>query len=135
MDRRWAQPGWWQALIAAAIALAVDALYLVIIWGEGEGELTSGRVLLVAACLAAAAVALICGLLTDGRTRGILFAAAAGMLVVLTFLGAFSIGLLLAPAAVFAVLASSHGGAVTRRDAVLAGVAPLGLVAVGLLLT
>ena len=39
------------------MALIIDALYLVIIWNEGEGELTSGRVLFVAGCLAAAALA------------------------------------------------------------------------------
>jgi hypothetical protein len=135
MDSRRAQPGSWQALIAAAIAVAVDALYLVIIWSEGEGELASARVLFVAACLAAAAIALVLGLRAGLRARAILFSAAAGMLVVFTFLGAFSIGLLLAPAAVFAVLASSQVGSASRRDVLLAGLAPVALIAAALLLT
>jgi hypothetical protein len=69
------------------------------------------------------------------RARAILFAAAAGMLVVFTFLGAFSIGLLLAPAAVFAVLASSQVGSASRGEVLLAGLAPVALIAAALFLT
>jgi hypothetical protein len=134
VDGRLAQPGWWQALIAAAIALVVDALYLVIIWQEGEGELTSGRVLFVAACLAGAALALTWGLVLGRRARGILFAGAAAMLVIWTFL-TMSIGLLLAPAAVFAVLAASGVGSHSRRDSALAALGAVVLVAAGLALT
>ena len=133
-DRR-AQAGWWYALCAAAIALAVDALYLVIIWQEGEGELSSGRVLFVAACVAGAAAALVWGVTLGGRARAILFAAAAAMLVVWTFLGAFSIGILLAPGAVFAVLAATRVGPALRRDSVLAALGAVALVVAGLALT
>ena len=125
----------WYALAAAAIAVAVDALYLVIIANEGEGELTSGRVLFVAGCVAGAAVALTWGLVLGPRARALLFAAAAAMLVVWTLLGAFSIGILLAPAAVFAVLATATVGSGSRRDSVLAAVGALVLVAAGLALT
>ena len=135
MDSRRARTGWWQALIAAAIALAVDVLYLMIIWGEGEGELTSGRVLFVAACVAGAATMLVWGLTVDGRRRAVAFTAAAAMLAVWTFLGAFSIGLLLAPATVFAVLAASKVDSVSRREAVLAAFGAVAIVAAGLLLT
>jgi hypothetical protein len=125
----------WQALSAAAIAIAVDALYLVIIWQEGEGELTSGRVLFVAACVAGAAAALVWGVTQSGRRRARAFAAAAAMLVVWTFLGAFSIGMLLAPGAVFAVLSASAAGSGSRRDAVLAATTAVVIVAAGLALT
>ena len=125
----------WYALAAAAIAVAVDVLYLVIIANEGEGELTSGRVLFVAGCVAGAAVALTWGLVLGPRARALLFAAAAAMLVVWTLLGAFSIGILLAPAAVFAVLAAAAVGSGSRRDSVLAAVGALVLVAAGLALT
>lgn len=125
----------WYALAAAAIALAVDALYLVIIANEGEGELTSGRVLFVAGCVAGAAVALTWGLALGPRARALLFAAAAAILVVWTLLGAFSIGILLAPAAVFAVLAAAGVGSGSRRDSVLAVLGAVVLVAAGLALT
>ena len=125
----------WQALAAAAVALAVDALYLVIIWHEGEGELTSGRVLFVAACVAGAAAALVWGATHTGRKRTIAFTAAAAMLVVWTLLGALSIGMLLAPGAVFAVLAASAAGSGSRRDAALAATGAVVLVAAGLALT
>jgi hypothetical protein len=135
VSSRRAHAGWWQAVIAAAIALVVDALYLVIIWQEGEGELTSGRVLFVACCVAAAAIALVWGLTVGRRARGILFAASATMLVIWTLLGAFSIGILLAPGAVFAVLAASGVGSASRRDSALAALGAVALVAAGLALT
>jgi len=122
-------------LAAAACALGVGALYLTILWQEGEGELTSGRVLFVAGCLAVSALALTWGLACGPRARAILFAAAASILVVWTLLGALSIGLLLSPAAVFAVLAASSVESGSRRDAVLAATAAVVLVAAGLALT
>jgi hypothetical protein len=57
------------------------------------------------------------------------------MLVVWTLLGALSIGLLLAPAAVFAVLAAANVDSGSRRGAVLAAVAAVVVVATGLVLT
>jgi hypothetical protein len=134
VDSLLAQRGWWQALSAAAIALAVDALYLVIIWQEGEGELTSRRVLFVSACLAGAGAALVWGLTRGARARAILFAAAAAMLAAWTLL-TFSIGLLLAPAAVFAVYSADVARSGARRGAWLAAFGSIVLVAVGLLLT
>ena len=134
MNSRLAPPGWWQALTAAGIALAVDALYLAIIQSEGEGELTSGRVLFVAACLGGAALALISAQFLGPKARAILLTAAAAMLGVWTLL-TFSIGLLLVPAAIFAGLAAGHAVADAKREAWLAGVGAVALAAMGLLLT
>ena len=135
MDSRLAQPGWWQALCAAGIALAVDALYLAIIQSEGEGELTSSRVLFVAACVGGAAVALIAALFLTPRAKAIVLTAAAAMLAVWAVLGSFSIGLLLVPAAILAGFAAGHVVAEARREASLAGLGALLLVIVGLVLT
>jgi hypothetical protein len=135
VDSRLAQPGWWQAICAAGIALAVDALYLAIIHSEGEGELTSGRVLFVAGCIAGAALALICALFFAPRARAILFTGAAAMLCVWAVLGSFSIGLLLVPAALLAGFAAGHVVADARREAWLAGIGAVLLVAAGLVLT
>jgi hypothetical protein len=132
---RRAPAGWWQALSAAGVALVVDALYLVIIWGEGEGELTSGRVLFVAGCLAAAALALMLGLSFGPRARAVLFTAATATLAVWAVLGAFSIGLLLVPAVLLAALATGKVNSGRRGEAALAALAPVAIVAAGLLLT
>jgi hypothetical protein len=135
VDGRLAQPGWWQAICAAAIALAVDALYLAIIQSEGEGELTSGRVLFVAGCVAGAAVALLSALFLARKARAILFTGAAAMLGVWALLGSFSIGLLLVPAAILAGFAAGHVVAEARREAWLAASGALLLVVAGLVLT
>jgi hypothetical protein len=135
VDHRLAPPGWWQALGAAGIALIVDALYLAIILSEGEGELTSGRVLFVAACVGGAALALISAQFLAPRGRAVFLTAAAAMLGVWAVLGSFSIGLLLVPAAVLAGFAAGHVVADARREAWLAAVGAVLLVAAGLLLT
>jgi hypothetical protein len=135
VDSRLAQPGWWQALFAAGIALAVDALYLAIIQGEGEGELSSGRVLFVAACVGGAALALVSAQFLAPKARATLLTGAAAMLAVWTVLGSFSIGLLLVPAAIFASFAAGHVVGEAKREAWLAGVGAVALVAAGLLLT
>jgi hypothetical protein len=135
VDHRLAPPGWWQALSAAGIALTVDALYLAIIQSEGEGELTSGRVLFVAACVGGAALALISAQFLAPRGRAVLLTAAAAMLGAWAVLGSFSIGLLLVPAAVLAGFAAGHVVSDARREAWLAGVGAVLLVAAGLLLT
>jgi hypothetical protein len=134
VDSRLAPPGWWQALSAAGIALAVDALYIAIIQSEGEGELTSGRVLFVAACLGGAGLALISAQFVGPKARAILLTGAAAMLGAWTVL-TFSIGLLLVPAAILAAYAAGHVVAEARREAFLAAAGAVVLVAVGLLLT
>jgi hypothetical protein len=134
VDSRLAPPGWWQALSAAGIALAVDALYVAIIRSEGERELTSGRVLFVAACLGGAGLALVSAQFVGPRARAILLTGAAAMLGTWTVL-TFSIGLLLVPAAVLAAYAAGQAVADARREAFLAAAGAVVLVAVGLLLT
>jgi hypothetical protein len=134
VDSRLAQPGWWQALAAAGIALAVDALYIAIIQSEGEGELTSGRVIFVAACLGGAGLALIFAQFVGPKARAILLTAATAMLGVWTVL-TFSIGLLLVPATVLAAVATGRAMTGARRAAVVTAAAVVLLVAVGLLLT
>ena len=113
----------------------MDALYLAIIQSEGEGELTSGRVLFVAACVGGAALALISAQFLAPRGRAVLLTAAAAMLGAWAVLGSFSIGLLLVPAAVLAGFAAGHVVSDARREAWLAGVGAVLLVAAGLLLT
>ena len=135
MDSRLVRPGWWQALAAAGIALAVDGLYLAIIQSEGEGELTSGRVLFVAACVGGAALALISALFLAPQARAIVLTAAAAMLGVWAVLGSFSIGLLLVPAAVLAAFAAGRVAVEPRREAWLAAVGVAAFVAAGLFLT
>jgi hypothetical protein len=135
MPPRRAPAGWWQAIAAAGIALAVDALYLVIIWNEGEDELTSGRVVFVAGSIAAAALALTWGLVLGSRARALLFTAATAMLAVWTLLAALSIGVLLLPAVLFAALATGKVSPGSRGEAALAAFGPVVVVAVGLVLT
>jgi hypothetical protein len=135
VDSQLAQPGWWQALSAAGIALAVDALYLVIIQSEGEGELTSGRVLFVAACIGGAALVLVSSFFLQPKARAIALTGATAMLGVWAILGSFSIGLLLVPAAALAAVAAGRAMTGARRSACITAVAVVLLVAVGLLLT
>jgi len=135
VDSRLGRPGWWQAPAAAGIALAVDALYLAIIRGEGEGELASGRVLFVAGCVAGAALALFWAPFLPAKTRSILLTGAAAMLGLWALLGSLSIGLLLAPAAVLAAFAAGHAVADARRESWLAALGAVLLVAAGLAVT
>jgi hypothetical protein len=51
----------WTAVAGAIAAAAVDAIYLALIASEGEGQLASDRVLLVAGSIGAAAAALVIG--------------------------------------------------------------------------
>jgi hypothetical protein len=125
----------WQALVAAAIAIAIDVLYVVIIWHEGEGELTSGRFLFVAGSFAVAAVALVAGTFVEPGRRALLFAAGAAILVVWTVLAALSIGFLIAPAAVLAVLATLEVLKGNRRAALVGALAAVAVAVAGLYLT
>ena len=101
----------WSAVAGAVLAAAVAAIYLGIIAAEGEGELGSGRVLLVAGAFAAAALAL--GIAAwPVRFRLPLLVGAALLLMALTVLGAASIGVVLLPAAVLAWVAAAR---VARR--------------------
>jgi hypothetical protein len=99
------------AAVGGGILLAgVDAVYLVIVASEGEGELGSARVLFVAGSLACAALAAVAGgLLRDQARRGLLLAFATAVVLAWAWLALFSIGLLILIAAVpiaFAALRS-----------------------------
>lgn len=124
----------WPAPAAAVAAALVDGLYLWLIAAEGEGQLTSGRVLFVATSLGAAALALAAGVRARRpRSRAVAFGAAGATLAVWTVLGAFSIGILLLPAAILAILAADRAGA--SDWAFAAGGAALAVAALGLFLT
>lgn len=125
----------WQAVAAAGLAVVVAALYLVVIWRQDDEDITSGRVLFVAGCLGAAALALVLGTQSGPRARAGLFAAATALLVAWTLLGALSIGLLIAPAAALAGLATAGVVAGGRPEAAAGALAALVLVVAGLALT
>ena len=82
------------ALVAGALTLGMDVVYVVLIQSEGEGDLDRARVRLIAVSLAAAASAAFGGwLVQDARVRLGLFGAAAFTMLAWGFLGIFSIGL------------------------------------------
>jgi hypothetical protein len=93
---------------AAICALAVDGVYLAVIHGQGNG---GSRVAFVACSLALAGVAAAAAERGASFAAGVAAAWAAGTLWIWALLGAFSIGLLVAPAGVFATIA------LTRRRA------------------
>jgi hypothetical protein len=97
----------WSAVAAAVLASSVDALYLALIASQGDGELDSGRVLLVASSLGAAALVLALAA-RPVAGRKLLLIAATAVLVVWTILGAASIGVLLLPATVLAGVAAAR---------------------------
>jgi hypothetical protein len=87
----------WRAAIAAALALAVDGVYLAVLASQGDS--TGSREGLVAASLAAAAAALLAPRALPPQARSGLLAWSAMTLASWTLLGAASIGLLLGPSA------------------------------------
>ncbi len=105
--------------LAAVLAFAADALYLTVISQQESG--VNGRVAFVAASLAGAGAICATAEVVSGPGGGVAAAWAAATLWIWTVLGAFSIGLVLAPAGVFAVVA------LTRRQettlAIAAGIA------------
>jgi hypothetical protein len=88
----------------AALALAVDVTYVVLI--RNQDTPATSRVPFVAASLAAAAVAALVP--APPRVRGGLLAWAATTLLAWALLGAASIGLLLLPAALLALIAQTR---------------------------
>ncbi|HEU5214520.1 MAG TPA: hypothetical protein VFU30_03175 [Gaiellaceae bacterium] len=94
------------AYMAAFCAFAVDGLYVALIAQQGNGM--GGRVAFVAGSLASAglaiAVAQDAGRLADGVAAGW----AVATLFIWMILGAASIGILVAPAAIFAMIALSR---------------------------
>ena len=123
------------ALVAGAIVLGMDVLYVVILRSEGEGDLQSTRTQLIVASLAAsAAVALGGWLLREPHLRLALLTAASFTLLGWGFLALFSIGLPIFVAGILLFVSASHavdGVSTTERSAITAatGVSALVLVA------
>jgi uncharacterized membrane protein YhaH (DUF805 family) len=111
--------------MAAALALAVDGLYLALIAQQGNGG--GSRVAFVAASIAAAGVAAAAAEGSAALAGGLAAAWAAATLWIWAVL-ALSIGILVVPAAIFATIA------LTRRRAhplvIAAGIALAFLIAV-----
>jgi hypothetical protein len=103
------------AYAGAVCAFAVDALYVALIAQQGDG--IGSRVVFVAAGLAVAGVAVATADGMCGFPGGFAAAWAAATLWIWVLLGAFSIGILVVPAAIFATIA------LTRRRAPAAAIA------------
>jgi len=99
----------WTALVAGAITIGIDVLYVVILRSEGEGELHRPRAQLIAASLAASAVIALGGwLVREPRLRLALLAAAAFTLLAWGFLAMFSIGLPVVVAGILVLVSASR---------------------------
>ncbi len=127
------------SLIAALIAFADDALYILLI--RSQGNSLDARVMFVAFFIATeAAVALGAALVGRRAVRVVLLGAASGGLLALGLLGLFSIGLPLVVAGLLTTLAwtrstrSSHPSPVKPLSLAVAVVA-VGVLAVGIALT
>jgi hypothetical protein len=90
------------ARLAALLALAFVAFYLALLVSEGEGDATEPVPIAFSAAICLAAVALV----LPARPR--LWFAAAGVLAACAVLSGFTIGLLLLPAVVLALLAAAR---------------------------
>jgi len=125
-----------EGLLATVGSAAVGGLYLWIINGEGEGELGSSRVLFIAACIfVSAGLSLVGALLPDPWARLVLRATAACMLVVLTLLGAMSIGILLLIPTLLSLRSTAHATLDVPRSAawpIVAGTAVMDVAVVAL---
>jgi hypothetical protein len=89
------------------LAAGWDALYLWVLWQEGEGDLGEAGVRFVAASIAAAALVLLfSSALPWGIIRAGGLAASAAALLGFAILASWTIGLFLVPAAVLAYVAS-----------------------------
>ena len=123
------------ALVAGAIALGMDVLYVVILSSEGEGDLYSARVELIVASLAAsAAVALGGWFVREPRLRLGLLTAASFTLLGWGFLAMFSIGLPVLVAGVLLLVSTSHTAddlSTTERSAIKAATGISALLLVG----
>ena len=123
------------ALVAGAIALGMDVLYVVILSSEGEGDLYSARVELIVASLAAsAAVALGGWFVREPRLRLGLLTAASFTLLGWGFLAMFSIGLPLLVAGALLLVSTSRAAddlSTTERSAIKAATGISALLLVG----
>ena len=101
--------GAWIALLAGAITLGMDVLYVVILRSEGEGDLHRARTQLIAASLAgSAAIALGGWRVREPRLRLALLTAASFTLLAWGFLAMFSIGLPVFVAGILLLVAASR---------------------------
>jgi hypothetical protein len=129
---------YWSALLSAALVAIVVVFYLVTINGEDEGEVSSSRVQFVAGSLIAGALCCAVGaVLRPGVLRLALLAGGGFMLLLLTFIGVFSIGILLVIPTVLALRAAGKAardvpGAQLYAVTAAAGFAALLIVALGL---
>jgi hypothetical protein len=89
--------------LAAALALAVDGLYIAILLSEGEGDLAEPVSIGFATAIGLAAVALVIP-----WRRAWLSAGAGVVLAACAVVSGFSIGVLLVPSVVLALIASSR---------------------------
>jgi hypothetical protein len=113
---------------AGLLAAAWDALYIWILWQEGEADLREAGVRFAAASIAAAALALVfSSALPRGVIRAGVLAACAATLIGFAIIASVSIGIFLLPATVLAFVASRDALAQlpprTRTKASLAGTA------------
>jgi hypothetical protein len=84
----------WTALLAGAIVLGMDVVYVLVLRSEGEGDLHRAGPQLIAASLAAcAAIAAGAWFVREPRVRLALLVSAAFTLLAWGFLALFSIGL------------------------------------------
>jgi hypothetical protein len=130
--------GWFAALLGAVGALAVAGIYLWTINGEGEDQLGSSRVIFIASCIvAAAALAAIGAFVRNLWASLLLRGLAAFMLVLLTVLGAASIGIALLLPAILALRSAAESASKVPASAAWptiagAAVADIAVVALGI---
>jgi hypothetical protein len=106
--------------VAGVLLVAVDVLYLGVIASEGEGELTSSRVLFVAGSLGAAAAAALVGAWTRSQARrGLLLSLATAVVLSWGLLALLSIGILFVLLAI--PLAVAAVGSLSALDTATAG--------------
>jgi hypothetical protein len=131
VDRAWTRIVVW---VAVGEILAVDALYLLIIGSQG-GPPTPDvlTVPFVATYLGLMAVLLAISLFTGKSAKPLLRAAPSGGLLVLAVIAAFSIGILILPAAGLAFASTVGALNVTRSPRVIAGSVSAAVVAVAVL--
>ena len=115
---------------AGLLAAAWTALYLWILWREGEGDLAEASVRFLATSVGGAAVLLVLATrVPSGNARATVLAACATALTGYALLAALSIGILLMPAAALAWLAFGREHATGRQallGAALGAALPLG---------
>jgi membrane protease YdiL (CAAX protease family) len=126
------------ALVAGAIALGMDVLYVVILQGEGEGELHGARAQLIATSLAASGIVALGGwLVRKPRLQLALLAAASFTLLAWGFLAMFSIGLPLIVAGMLLLASASRAAdevSTNERFAITAASGVLALALAGIIL-